>query len=590
MSSIRFVIILLGFFIMRGQGFAIAFVDGKREADQGWENYSVASKRAFQNNNFTGAILYLDSAFSSCAGCSDSVLADLHERYGTLMQYLEINADGIFHLDTAYLLSLKNDWSPSFNGNILISYAEVLRANQQFVAALDRINEALDYSNQNKLNKEVSARLYNRLVAIHSANKFPKDTIYNTILIALEKTRLIGDSSGVALLYRELSNIQGYWGNAKRALELNFKAKKAYESVNDERGIVEVLINIGNNYLSEGRSKQLKQLASELVKKSLEYDFKETLMWGYLFMSRSCGDLGMYKEAYKYLRLKDELDKYYFSEDWQNRINVYYKGLELASRERYLEKLRLEQETLETKLKLVKKERQLNQWIIYSIAFVLIVIIVFVFHLSTNLKKQKKQAKEKEFLLREVHHRVKNNLQSLGGLLSLQMDYLDSEEQKGLLQNVYRRVNAISLTHSMLYNNEDLDSVSAKKYVSELISEIVNSEELSNRHVKTNLEITSIPLNFDQAICIGIITNELVTNSFKHAVVEGELEINLDFKVAGNYATYSYVDNGKVLKLERNSPQSLGLKLIEIALKRLDGSIVNHQGQGFYYSFKFKIN
>ncbi|TXC85256.1 sensor histidine kinase [Luteibaculum oceani] len=558
-------------------------------ASRAWFKMFEKSQRAYEQNDFKSAVHYLDSTFQHCQTCNDSILAMVHERYGILVQYLEINAEGIFHLDTSYNLVIRNNWDPNFNGNIIISYAEVLRANQQFVAALDRINEALNYSRENELNKEVTARLYNRLVAIHSANQFPRDSIYKTLLIALEKTRFIGDSSGVALLYRELANIQGHWGESDKALKLNHMAKSAYESVNDERGIVEVLINLGNNYMALKRPNELKQIAKELIIKSREYDFKETLMWGYLFMSRSCADLGMYKEAYENLRRKDELDKYYFSEDWQSRINAYYKELELASRERYLENLRLEQEALESRLKLAKKERQLNQWIIYSIASVLIVIVAFVFHLSLNLRKQKKQAKEKEFLLREVHHRVKNNLQSLGGLLSLQIDYLDSEEQKKLLQNVYRRVNAISLTHSMLYNNEELDSVKAKKYITKLISEIINSEELAERKVNTKLEIAPIPLNFDQAICVGIITNELITNSFKHAVPEGQLEINLDFKVQGNTGVYSYCDNGKILKLKGKSPQSLGLKLIEIALKRLDGQVVSQEGKGFMYAFKFKL-
>lgn len=183
---------------------------------------------------------------------------------------------------------------------------------------------------------------------------------------------------------------------------------------------------------------------------------------------------------------------------------------------------------------------------------------------------------EKEILLKEVHHRVKNNLSIIYGLLELQMGYLGDEKIKDIFRDSQLRVHSIAMVHEKLYQNEDLSNIEARKYISELVQVISDAIRDEEKTIRTVIDVDDINLSLDQGIPCGLILNELISNSFKHAFEDrdsGEIQISL--KKSGDWTTMSVTDNG--IGLPENyaigSSESLGHILVEALSGQLKATI-----------------
>jgi two-component sensor histidine kinase len=176
---------------------------------------------------------------------------------------------------------------------------------------------------------------------------------------------------------------------------------------------------------------------------------------------------------------------------------------------------------------------------------------------------------EKEILLKELNHRVKNNMQTIVSLIRLQIDEIDDVEIKNILSTTYNRVNAMSHLYEMLFVQKKISNVDATDYFTMLISEI---QESYNQDIQIHLDITS-ELKLDQAVYCGLILNELITNSFKHAFTSSHG--NIYIKLAKDKIKYllSVSDDG--VGYDKNvSSNSLGLVLINSLVKsKLYGTV-----------------
>ena len=140
------------------------------------------------------------------------------------------------------------------------------------------------------------------------------------------------------------------------------------------------------------------------------------------------------------------------------------------------------------------------------------------------------QIGEKETLLREVHHRVKNNLQTVSSLLSLQSRSIENESVKKLIKSSQNRVIAMAMVHEMLYMRDDLSKIEFKSYVQELSEYLVRSVKGSENNIELDLNIPDIQLGIDTAIPLGLLINEAVTNALKYGIKgddKGQIHIAL---------------------------------------------------------------
>lgn len=197
-----------------------------------------------------------------------------------------------------------------------------------------------------------------------------------------------------------------------------------------------------------------------------------------------------------------------------------------------------------------------------------------------------KQNQEKAILLQEIHHRVKNNFQIIVSLLRMQSNTIEDEETRDSFQQAINRIATMSLVHQKLYESTSLAEVNLNEYLEKLVHEIMNSYSVQgNITYSVHSEIE----NFDseKIVMLGLIINELVSNSLKYAF-KGEGNINIHiFRSEEGSVQLNYSDNGKWLKKPNN--QAFGIKLIDIFIEQLDGTYERMiKENGTFYYFKLR--
>jgi two-component sensor histidine kinase len=230
-----------------------------------------------------------------------------------------------------------------------------------------------------------------------------------------------------------------------------------------------------------------------------------------------------------------------------------------------------------------------NTWLI-AITLFLMVSIGLAIGLVFSYQKIQSKNKKIETLMRELHHRVKNNLQVVSSLLGLQSMRLKDPVARKAVSEGKDRLRAMSLIHQKLYQNEDAISLNIKEYISNLVTELAQSYGYQNR-TRFILDIPSIELDADNTLPLGLIVNELVSNTFKYAfkhVDEPELEIKL---LQEGEKDFSFLlrDNGPGFPdgFDINQTNSFGTKLVSILVKQLNGTMIIDQENGLTYRINF---
>lgn len=210
--------------------------------------------------------------------------------------------------------------------------------------------------------------------------------------------------------------------------------------------------------------------------------------------------------------------------------------------------------------------------------------------LGEELQTSTVSLKEKEVLLKEIHHRVKNNLQIISSLLSLQMDATTSTQSVNFFADNMRRIRSMALVHETLYQSKNISEVNFADYLQTLISSLKDSHK-NDKAIQLSLDASAHHLKIDTAIPCGLIVNELVTNSYKHAFVEktdGKIILKFGKAKNGN-CKISISDNGiglpKMFSVKNST--TLGLQLVTLLTEQLDGtlSIKNKTGASFTITF-----
>lgn len=203
--------------------------------------------------------------------------------------------------------------------------------------------------------------------------------------------------------------------------------------------------------------------------------------------------------------------------------------------------------------------------------------------------------REKEVLLKEIHHRVKNNLQIIQSLLGLQNDQAMSNENLNILKESQQRVRTIALVHDYLYRSPDLACIDLAEYIKDLAFGLFNIYKIDPDEIQLDLEIDNIDLPVDKAVPCGLIINELLTNAFKHAFPEprskqGKIAIRMKDK--NDHIEWRVEDNGIGLpgNINMNQSETLGLRLVNIlCTQQLNGELNLNRNKGTSFVFKFVL-
>jgi len=205
----------------------------------------------------------------------------------------------------------------------------------------------------------------------------------------------------------------------------------------------------------------------------------------------------------------------------------------------------------------------------------------------------KASLKEKNTLIDEIHHRVKNNMNVVSSLLKLQANNIDDEQTKEILKESQSRIFAMAAIHESIHGSENLSEINLKQYLSKIVDSIFQTYSINPAQVKLQTDIEEIPISINQASPLGLTVNELLSNSLKYAFPKGRTgEVNVSMKKLNQELHLTVMDDGVGILdgLDWKNSNTLGLKLVRTLVEnQLDGSIKMESNNGTKFSIKFNI-
>ncbi len=297
-----------------------------------------------------------------------------------------------------------------------------------------------------------------------------------------------------------------------------------------------------------------------------------------------------YREAYDYYDLSKTISDTLLNEENSRQVNEMSAVYEAAEKESRIGVLNTENE-----INLSESKRRRTERNYFALATVLFIGLAGIsYRAYSNNKKKKlqldhqnkiieKSLAEKEILLREIHHRVKNNLQIVSSLLSLQSNYIRDEQALDAVKESRNRVESMSLIHQNLYQEENLTGINVQQYIENLTDNLFYSYNIKPDNIKLVKEIDSLILDVDTVIPIGLILNELLTNCLKYAFINNRNgSIKVILKERNNNLQLSVYDDGIGLPkdFEQGAKKSFGHKMIHAFLQKLNGEMNMYSEDG----------
>ena len=312
--------------------------------------------------------------------------------------------------------------------------------------------------------------------------------------------------------------------------------------------------------------------------------------------------IGDYKNSVDYLkrnvRIRDSLNRNESSMKKQQLAAVAGQEIEYSKKMMEQQKKDLEQ----SRSDLQAKEERINI-VFISLIFTLLGFAGLVFAYLKSIKNQRLIADqkriieaslvEKDSLLKEIHHRVKNNLQMVSSLLSLQTKNTRSKAAIEALEEGKSRVKAMALIHQKLYQNDDLSVIEMQGYIESLINSVQSVYKKGGHNINITIDAEGVELDIDRAIPFGLILNELVSNSFKYAFPEDDEngKIYIHLRKNGGQGYFEYTDNGIGLPEDTDdrANSSMGIRLMNRLVNQLQSTLnIDKTSEGVRFWFNFK--
>ncbi len=419
--------------------------------------------------------------------------------------------------------------------------------------------------------------------AFNGLNKFSKGLEYHLKSFAIRKK--MNYKPGISNSLYNIGLTYYLKEEADSALKYTSIAFKLNKEINNQMGIA-------LNYMLSGKINHLKKddkqairLLEQSMKIAEEYNYQDVILEASGSLSRIYAQLKSYENAYRNI-----LVHYEISDSMINRENL--KSITQLEMQHEFDKKQNEvefnhlQKTLkyETQIKRNKIVRNFSM----LVGLIISVSSIFVYF---SYQKSRKANKEKEALLKEIHHRVKNNLQVISSLLNLQSGSIEDSNTKKAVKESQSRVKSMALIHQLLYQSEMFSKIDFGEYLEQLMSSLQSAYKKPGRNIKYVLNTQKIKLDIDVAIPLGLITNELATNAYKYAFndsTDGTISINFSSNSTNDYLL-CLSDNGPGMPKDFDPEKSntLGLKLVKLLTKQIGGHVNfdNTHGTSVYIRF-----
>ncbi len=364
-----------------------------------------------------------------------------------------------------------------------------------------------------------------------------------------------GDSLDIALAYLDES------------LELN-------HGIENNEGVATDLVLKGKIYYKKKNYYTAIRMAGLGLEIAEKYNLPVIIIESTNLLGLVYADLGHYQKAYHFITRSNRLNDSLLTGEDHKKITQLEMQRSFDEKQKETELKHL-QENLQMEAELKRNKLVKNFSIVAGLLFILLGVFIF-----RSFIRSRRSEKEKEILLKEIHHRVKNNLQIISSLLNLQSGTLSDDLNKTAVIESRSRVKSMALIHQLLYQSEMFTNINFASYLEQLMSSLHSTYCKPGENIQYKISAEPILLDIDIAIPLGLIINELATNAYKYAFPEkkeGNIEISL-IQQSGHNILLSIADNGIGLpeKIDIQKTNSLGLRLVNLLVKQLKANI-NHE-------------
>lgn len=525
------------------------------------------------------------------------------------------------------------------NANVLLS--EVLDAEDKRAESIQVLFESLKYYEEVNDSLEIG-KVLNRIANSQNYLGYHADALLH-YQRAFDIFTEIGNQRGRAIVLSNQAIIYGEEGDERKSVKTFRQAISIYESIGNEENLINAYNNIGNSYsvlkqwdsayyylnraveLSENQ-KNVRLLAFAYSHLANFYNDKgqprDGLNYGYKgleiaekinnsqlrininqSLSYSYEGVGDYKNALRYHRKYQMLEDSVYNIENSQVIHDMQARYESEKKEK---ELALKQADIEKQQAMLEEEGTIRMFLIGGL--VLVFAAAGFIYRAERLKARafdklsllneevvtknlliERALGEKEALLKEIHHRVKNNLQVISSILNMQSRASASPEMLSVIQEGQSRVKAMALIHQKLYQTEKLSEIDFREYAEELLEHLSSIfQGTSGKEILRKVTGSDIKLDIDVAIPLGLILNELISNAYKYAFEgreQGQISVELKRTTEGNLQL-EVADNGNGLPVDFDleKAKSLGLKLVNILTRQLNGQLSFQSVAGAQFS------
>lgn len=500
----------------------------------------------------------------------------------------------------------KNNISYSLKSTTLSYLGSTYQLIKNDEKALYYFNETYRIAKENKRYSDMCVALVNKSKIVR------KELNFQEALKLLEEAKDVSQEHSLSRIEIAVFKNLGYLYTEMKLFQKSYEMIQKAAALSDKKedyfGEADLLCGLGIIYFDnkeyKNAEKTLKKGLSLYKKHGNDYQWKKLAVMIYESLVSLDSIKGDYKSELKNLKEKIRL---------RDSISDYDQKQKIASIE-----LKYENQKKDEQIKLLEAENKINTirvtedktfktaLIITGILLALLVIVVYNRYRTKEkslkiINDQKdtliQKNKENILLTQEIHHRVKNNLQIILSLLDVSSEKINKSPQKAveILKESQNKIKSIAILHQSLYQKDDIVSVSSLKYFNSLLENLEQSyKNINAKNIRYTKKIKDTLIPMSLAVPIGLITNELITNSYKYAFIEDkeDNEIFIAFAKAKNNSHFKLTirDNGIGMNNEEIPQGSFGLEMVKGLVSQYQGNLTVENGVGLSYIIHLKID
>ncbi|MCH2230951.1 MAG: tetratricopeptide repeat protein [Crocinitomicaceae bacterium] len=552
----------------------------------------------FESGNYHDALNQYERGLMICDSSSTSLIVDLLVGKGRSLQLQEKYDLAFLALEEAVeLSSTGNPEIEDARVSALVYFAEFHRNGGNFMESRRLIDVCTEFIKGKNINKRNRANYYNRFAAIVNEYNHNSDSVILLSEQALALAEELNDDNLRATSINEIAHVEEHYGDLNKAILGYREAADIWTGNSNFRSTGTALYNLGRVYNKAGQHSEAVRVVDEgitLVESDGWYSILVDLyavktLALFAMKDFESGSIAQAKYYDATIELKERENNLGMTRI-KNELEIRRKNEKIYTIIKNNRMVQLQLKSQRIRFRISKEYRRNLKYVLVVSAFLLVLLFLLFFRAARVNRKLKWLVESRQLLLKEVHHRVKNNMQTVSSLLELQTMFVKDPAALNAIQTGKDRINSLALAHQKLYLNNKYDSIDLKQYIESIAKSVIPDD------VEFELYMEDLEFEIEKAQSVGFVINELMMNSIKHAWPKGGEDKNISITLrkcddeTEKTWCLEYQDTGVGVKDEKRFRKShtFGVTIINTFLKRnLKGSYYFGDSSGFHLCIQF---